>query len=96
MQYYSRADYVPGSITSFEMNRVDGYLTGLGLVLIPPLLEPTVWVYRSGRVRSKFKLKDLATVITNLFSAIPWIGKDLVELDQNIKQKRLETIGGST
>lgn len=28
----------------------------------------------------RFSLRDLATVITNFLSAIPYIGKDLVEL----------------
>lgn len=31
------------------------------------------------RMREIVEIRDLATVITNLLSAIPWIGTDLVE-----------------
>ena len=34
-----------------------------------------------------------ATVITNLISAIPWIGQDIVEFLKIVKQNNLETIG---
>ena len=34
-----------------------------------------------------------ATVITNLMSAIPWIGQDIVEFFKSIKHKILETMG---
>jgi hypothetical protein len=34
-----------------------------------------------------------ATVITNLMSAIPWVGQDIVEFLKIIKQKSLDTIG---
>ena len=34
-----------------------------------------------------------ATVITNLMSAIPWVGQDIVEFLKIIKQKSLETLG---
>ena len=34
-----------------------------------------------------------ATVITNLISAIPWIGTDVVEFLKIVKQNSLETIG---
>jgi quinol-cytochrome oxidoreductase complex cytochrome b subunit len=30
-------------------------------------------------MREIVEIRDLATVITNLLSAIPWVGKDLVE-----------------
>ena len=34
-----------------------------------------------------------ATVITNLMSAIPWVGKDIVEFLKNVKHKVFETVG---
>ncbi len=34
-------------------------------------------------IRGNKQIKDLATVITNLMSAIPWVGQDIVESKNN-------------